>query len=316
MGRIGSSKIERSVVTASTQADSRYPTYRSRPRSWLTLGILGVILTFVGLVAGTGGPPQIELFPRSEGITEEHMRVMAEVKKLGGEARVMERNPRFLGRFGGQDRFSFSFHGKSFDDEALAQFIKTYGDRVWGLYLANTGVTDAGLRHLEGLSHIENLAIGNIDRRQAPPGTVLPLNTITDAGLVHLRGLTSLGSLNLGGLPITDAGLDAVKDLPNLGGLYLDRTQVRGPGLGRLKSLPGLAVLYLDGSAVTDAGLSALTGATNLQVLSLADVPLSGPGLSRLKALPKLNRLDVKGCSLSFEDLDAFQVACPSVKLE
>jgi hypothetical protein len=32
--------------------------------------------------------------------------------------------------------------------------------------------------------------------------------------------------------------------------------------------------------------------------------------------LPKLNRLEVKECKLNFEDVDAFQVACPSVKLD
>ena len=101
-----------------------------------------------------------------------------------------------------------------------------------------------------------------------------------------------------------------------MGGLYLYGTRVRGPGLGRLKSLSGLAVLYLDGSAVTDEGLDALKGATNLQALSLVGVPILGPGLSHLKALPKLNWLDVKECKLNFEDIDAFQVARPSVKLD
>ena len=51
-------------------------------------------------------------------------------------------------------------------------------------------------------------------------------------------------------------------------------------------------------------------------MLSLVGVPISGLGLSHLKALPKLNWLDVKECKLNFEDIDAFQVACPSVKLD
>lgn len=51
-------------------------------------------------------------------------------------------------------------------------------------------------------------------------------------------------------------------------------------------------------------------------MLSLVGVPILGPGLSHLKALPKLNWLDVKGCKLNLEDIDAFQVACPSVKLD
>jgi hypothetical protein len=303
-------------VTASPQANARRPAYRLSLRSWLTLSILGAFLTFLGLVVGSGGLPGVNLFPRSEGITDAHERVMAEIKKLGGKAQVVERNARFLGRFGDPDRFAFTFQGKTFDDEALARFIKTYGDRISGLYLADTGVTDDGLRSLAGLSHIETLAIGNLDPRQRPPGIDLPPNAITDTGLVHLKGLKSLRNLTLGGLPITDAGLEALNDLPNLGGLYLYGTQVRGPGLGRLKSLSALAVLYLDGSAVADEGLGALKGATNLQALSLVGVPISGPGLSHLKALPKLNWLDVKECKLNFEDIDAFQVACPSVKLD
>jgi hypothetical protein len=303
-------------VTESPQGNARRPAYRSSLRAWLTLSILGAFLTFLGLVVSSGGLPEVKLFPRSEGITDAHARVMAEIKKLGGEAQVVERNARFLGRFGVPDRFAFTFRGKTFDDEALARFIKTYGDRVWGLYLANTGVTDDGLCSLAALSHIETLAIGNLDPRQRPPGIDLPPNAITDAGLVHMKGVKSLRNLTLGGLAITDAGLEALNDLPNLGGLYLYSTQVRGPGLRRLKSLPALAVLYLDGSAVTDEGLGALKGATNLQSLSLVGVPISGPGLSHLKALPKLNRLDVKECKLNFEDIDAFQVACPSVKLD
>ena len=51
-------------------------------------------------------------------------------------------------------------------------------------------------------------------------------------------------------------------------------------------------------------------------VASLVGVPISGPGLSHLKALPELNWLDVKECKLNFEDIDDFQVACPSVKLD
>jgi hypothetical protein len=303
-------------VTESPQANARRPVYRLSLRSWLTLSILGAFLTFLGLVVGSGGLPEINLFPRSEGITDAHERVMADAKKLGGEAQVMERNAHFLGQFGDPDRFAFTFKGKTFDDEALARFIKIYGDRIWGLYLANTGVTDNGLRSLAALSHIETLAIGNLDPRQRPPSIDLSPSAITDTGLVHLKGLKSLRNLTLGGLSITDAGLEPLNDLPNLGGLYLYGTQVRGPGLGWLKSLPALAVLYLDGSAVTDDGLGALKGATNLQALSLVGVPISGPGLSHLKALPKLNWLDVKECKLNFEDIDAFQVACPSVKLD
>jgi hypothetical protein len=284
-----------------------------RRRSWLKLTILGTVLTFAGLIVGHGGLPEFELFPRTEGISEADSRHLDEIKKLGGEANFMERTPKFLGVFGGRDLLYYTFRGKAFDDDALARFVKAYGDRVWGLALVNTSVTDAGLRHLSGLPHIHDLDLGSADplRGSAP----LPTQ-ITDAGLVHLKGMTSLRVLRLGDLPITDAGLDAIKDLPHLGGLYLWGTKVQGAGLGRLKSLPALAVLYLDRSALTEEALGHLKGATNLQMLSLRGVPLTGRGLKYLTVLPKLKQLDINNCGLGFEDIDDFQVACPAVKLE
>jgi hypothetical protein len=288
----------------------------SRPPRWrsvLQLSILGLVLTFAGLTVGNGGLPEFELFPRTEGISEADSRHLDKIKKLGGEANFMERTPKFLGVFGGRDLLYYTFRGKAFDDDALARFVKAYGDRVWGLALVNTSVTDAGLRHLSGLPHIHDLDLGSADplRGSAP----LPTQ-ITDAGLVHLKGMTSLRVLRLGDLPITDAGLDAIKDLPHLGGLYLWGTKVQGAGLGRLKSLPALAVLYLDRSALTEEALSHLKGATNLQMLSLRGVPLTGQGLKYLTLLPKLKQLDINNCGLGFEDIDDFEVACPAVKLE
>jgi Leucine-rich repeat (LRR) protein len=286
-----------------------------RLRSLLMLGLPSMVLTIVALDFGMGGHPLMGLLERPAGLSAENLREIAEVKKLGGEAHFLRREPGIFGRFGGRDLIDIGIHGKPFDDDSLAQLIKTYGNHLSGLEVSNTGITDRGLRHLAGLPHLTDLRIGNIDPRHLLPGDPLPLNKITDAGLVHLKTLTKLQGLNLVGLPITDAGLDALKDLPNLGGLYLDRTRVTGPGLGRLKSLPSLAVLYLDGSALSDAGLSHLKGATNLQVLSLAGVPLSGLGLAHLKALPKLDRLNIQGCGVTVEDHDAFLVARPSVKL-
>ena len=287
-----------------------------RLRSLLMLGLPCLVLTIVALDSGMDGHPLLGLFERPAGLSKDNLREIAEVKALGGEAHFLRRGRNLRPVRWGDDLIDIGIHGKPFDDEALAHLVKTYGDHLSGLELSNTGITDAGLRHLAGLPLLTNLRIGNADPRHVLPGPTLPLNKITDAGLVHLKTLTKLQGLNLVGLPITDAGLDAVKDLPNLGGLYLDRTRVTGPGLSRLKSLPGLAVLYLDESAVTDEGLSHLKGATNLQVLSLAGVPLSGRGLAHLQALPKLDRIGIEGCGLSVKDIADFQAARPVVKLE
>lgn len=302
-------------VTAEARSHTGRVSRRPRWRSCLGLVVLAVALMLAGFVPVVGWPPWKVLFPPVVGLSEEDIRQLDEVRKLGGEASIMKRTPRFLGRFalGGHDLLNVSFSGKAFDDEALARFLRTYRDRIGGLDLRNTGITDAGLRHLAGLPHIEQLTLGNQDLHGFP-GVTYPQNKITDAGLVHLRGLKELGSLSLGGLPITDAGLDSLKDLPNLGGLYLDRTQVGGTAFGRLKSLPRLAVLYLDESRVTENGLSHLKGATNLQVLSLARLPLTGQGLIHVKALPRLERLSVSGCRLNPVEIDDFRAARPTLK--
>jgi hypothetical protein len=304
-------------MATDTQPRSGRPK-RHRWRSWLALGLMGTALTLAGLAPGWRGLSSTlaELFERPQGLSDDDMRQIETVRKLGGDAHVLQWTPGFLGRFGRHGLLHVSFHGKPLGDEGLAGFIKTYGDRISGLYLSNTGITDEGLRHLAGLPVIEDLKIGNMDPRQDPVAASLPQNTITDASLIYLRGLTSLRSLGLYGLPVTDEGLDVLKDLPNLGGLYLDRTKVRGPWFGRLKSLPGLALIYLDGSTMTDEGLGYLKGASNLQMLSLVDIPLTAQGLNHLISLPKLNRLDIKGCGLDFDAIDDFQVACPAVKLE
>jgi hypothetical protein len=292
---------------------------RSRPRSrWhsrLALVVLCGALFLVGL-APTGIPRiSFTWFRPVEGFSEDDIRLFAEIKALGGEARFVDRKPRFLGYDRGRDSLSVGFHGRPISDERLVLFIRRYGDRIVDLDLSNTGLTDEHLRHLAGLKQLRQLRIGHFDTRDTSRKRV-PRNSVTDRGLAHLKGLTSLGGLDISGLPVTDGGLEAIDDLPNLGALYLDRTLVRGPALSRLKSLPGIAVLYCDGSALTDEGLEHLKGANNLQLLSLVGVPLSGRGLAALKTLPKLNQLNVKKCGLGFEDLDDFRAARPTVKLE
>jgi hypothetical protein len=242
-------------------------------------------------------------------------RLMADVKALGGQAHVMERSRRYLGLLGNTEQFFIGFTGAELDDKSLERFVAQYGDRIWGLDLRHTKVTDHGLRHLERLPQLEQLALGNDDLKQFP-NLHRPISPITDAGLIHLKGLTRLRNLHLDGLPITDAGLDALKDLPALGGLYLSRTKIKGPGLAQLKSLPTLVCLYLDQSEINDEGLSFLTGASNLYVLSLNGVGLTGKGLNALKGLPQLMQLEVNGSGLLDVEVLDVSKSKPRLKIE
>ena len=242
-------------------------------------------------------------------------RLVAEVKALGGEAHLTEHTPGFLGHFGGTDSFYIRLNGTEFGDEDLVRLLQKHGNRIWGLDLRNTKVTDEGLGHLRGMSNLEQLVLGN-DDLSGFADIHRPTSPITDAGLVHLRELPQLMNLNLSGLPVTDAGLAAIGDLPSLRGLYLSRTKVQGLNLGRLKSLPKLASLYLDGTQVTDKGLSQLAGASNLQILSLNGLPLTSEGLKPLKALPRLRQLEIIGCGLLDEEVEGLLISKPGLKIE
>ena len=64
---------------------------RCRRRAWLRLGLLGTALTLIGLIAGSGGRlPRLKLFPPVEGISEADVRLLDEIKRLGGTAHFME----------------------------------------------------------------------------------------------------------------------------------------------------------------------------------------------------------------------------------
>jgi hypothetical protein len=292
--------------------------WRNRWPSWLGLGLLGAFLTVFALVFGAWDGLRGGNSHEIPAIGVDDTRMIDEIRKLGGDAHVLdwEWKSGFFGRYRGRGLLSVGFFRKPLGDEALARLVRMHGDRISRLDLSNSGISDESLRQLAALPIIKEFRLGGFDPNRSGPGVTPPLNKITDAGLVHLKGLTTLKILNLGGLPVSDEGLDVLKDLPNLEVLYLQNTKVRGPGLGRLKSLPRLAVVLLDSSAITDEGLAYLAGASGLTFLSVAGVPLTDRGLAHLKSLPRLNRLDVKGCGLGSGALDEFQVACPAVRIE
>ncbi|MGY8771548.1 MAG: protein kinase domain-containing protein, partial [Pirellulales bacterium] len=163
---------------------------------------------------------------------------------------------------------------------AIAIIKKFYGNvtlnksgEVIEVNLNSIRFTDAGLKHLKGLTSLISLNLSDTN--------------ITDAGLEHLRGLTGLISLNLNDTQVTDAGLselkaalpkcmvvsplllpvDAIAEVRNLGGkvslnqsskviyVSLSDTQITDAGLENLKVLTSLDTLYLDNTQITDAGL-------------------------------------------------------------
>ncbi len=94
-------------------------------------------------------------------------------------------------------------------------------------------VTDARLKHLEGLTQLRTLT--------------LSLTKVDDSGLQHLRGMSQLQRLSLTSTPITDAGLKHLKGLTQLQSLNLRRTQVTEAGVKELqKALPNCNITWTE----------------------------------------------------------------------
>lgn len=87
----------------------------------------------------------------------------------------------------------------------------------------------------------------------------LPLATgVTDAGLKALEGHPTLKLVRLRAAQVTDAGLASFTQMPALRWLHLIEVPVTDAGLEAFRSMPKLESLYLDGDRATDDGLSAL----------------------------------------------------------
>jgi WD40 repeat protein len=119
-----------------------------------------------------------------------------------------------------------------------------------------------------------------------------PRIRITDAGLRHLKGLTKLKVLEfyreLVGVAVTDAGLEQLRGLEALEHLGIAFAEITNDGLIYLKKLSNLKYLDLRGTLVTDAGLQHLEDLRNLQALHLGGSRVTTAGVRSLqKRLPR-----------------------------
>jgi len=156
-------------------------------------------------------------------------------------------------------------------------------------------VSDAGLKHLSGLTNLTRLRLSNTD---------LTHTHVTDAGMVHLKGLTNLTELALGCTGVSDGGLVHLKGLTNLTMLELYNMRVSDAGLMHLKGLTNLTALVLYNTRVSDTGLVYLTGLSKLTALTLDNALVSDTGLVHLKGLTNLTELRLGGTRVSDASLE------------
>lgn len=121
-----------------------------------------------------------------------------------------------------------SVQGGRFTDRGLECLKDKKQLRGLWVGIGPTKITDAGVRHLSGLTNLEYLE--------------LQKTGVTDTGLEHLSQLTTLESLYLSNTKVTDAGLSHLHGLKSLKKLFLSGTQAAG---GEFKiAVPGCSVFH------------------------------------------------------------------------
>ena len=100
---------------------------------------------------------------------------------------------------------------KDINDEHLALLEPLAPQLAW-LYLNKTNITDAGLKHLSGLTQLRRLHLAN--------------TAITDAGVKQLAGLENLETLNIYGTKVSTGVLETLAKLPKLKKVFLYATDV------------------------------------------------------------------------------------------
>ena len=131
--------------------------------------------------------------------------------------------------------------------DAQLALLAPVATQVYGLNLANTKITDAGLAQLAPLTNLRRLH--------------LEKTGLTDAGLAHLKGLAALEYLNLYGTAVTDAGLAHLEGLKNLKKVYLWQSKVTDAGVDKLKKALPTAMIDTGWKEPTTAPTAAATPA-------------------------------------------------------
>ena len=136
-------------------------------------------------------------------------------------------------------------------EQRVAQKIKSWGGRVQTVPLGPDWVLQlVGKDRIAGFELFDRIV-----------GVDLSDSTITDADVSRLKELTNLEDLNLDRTAVTDAGLVHLSRLPYLHWLSLTGTEVTDGGLAHLSKLTHFEQCWLDGTAVTDKGIAELNQA-------------------------------------------------------
>ena len=176
-------------------------------------------------------------------------------------------------------------------------------NNVW---IAGPGVTDVMLENLAKISTLRDLAIGRKLNLRKTPAPDLK-STATDEGFARLLALRNLESLSIHDCPnLSDLGLARlIEGLPPLQSLSLTggpkSMAATLPALARHH--PDLENLTLDRGGVTDDDFKAIEGLTKLQTIWMQNTRISDAGLAHFRPLKNLTYLMANSTDIGDEGL-------------
>lgn len=211
----------------------------------------------------------------------------------------------------------FELHGvylyvcKSIKDDDLRRLK---GIPLRELHVDDTGVTNAGLAHVDGNDTLTKLSFlrsgvnsGCLAYFSEAPLEFIGLSGLNDGGMEVLSKFTSLKTIQaFRGISVTDAGMSHIVKLKNLEHLQLEAPAITDASLGYIGSLSQLSRLHLRHSGLVGTGFSNLT-LPRLTAVGLSDSEVTDGGLATiagfLKRTPSVVSLSLSNSRITDEGL-------------
>lgn len=250
-------------------------------------GIAILLLTVVGVLAVVRMGPSLPQAAELAGGTFTHKGPMTSgglVTRIQGLMLSMMGVP--------NDYSILQFDGGPLKDEWLRKhYSELDGLNILTLHLRDQAVSDAGLKALEGMKSIQQLAVS--------------CNTLSDEAVDSMITMRKLMVVDLSCTGISDDALQKLSALPQIQGLGIDQTQATETGLDHLQALPKLQMLTIVGA--TDETLALIDPDWQVQRLSLLEANLTEASLPKLNQIKGLQLLSFAEDSVSDEQLQSFR---------
>lgn len=200
-------------------------------------------------------------------------------------------------------RYLKPFNGQRVGDQDLDELL-THRNRIRGLSLSQSGVTDLGLAKLTGLD-LYSLNLEMVDLTDEAGKSLAKLKNLQDLRLNNTefgdKGLSYLENPKLLDIRldfcknITDRGLEIiVRKWPDLRDLDVSETSTTAEGMAKLAELHSLKLLNANSCSIPDSLVEALKQ-SGVEEVSIMNGKISSSALQKLLDIPTLKEINAMG---------------------